>query len=110
MHRLGMPMAAKNRPVIVHFTEHWQMDQIMANKLNLKGYEYKGSRISIVQDYSKPTQAVRQANVNFQRAIAAKTGEKVIITKKGDFIIGKGSRFIFKIRRAVRALSCDKVD
>jgi hypothetical protein len=58
--------------------------------LKLKGYEYKGSRISIVQDYSKPTWAVRQANVNFERAIAAKTGEKVIITKKGDFIIAKG--------------------
>jgi len=43
-----------------------------------------------VQDYSKPTRAVRQVNVNFKRAIAAKTGEKVIITKNDDFIIGKG--------------------
>jgi hypothetical protein len=55
MHRLGMPMAGKNKPVIVRFSERWQVEQIISNKLKLKGYEYKGSRISIVQDYSKPT-------------------------------------------------------
>ncbi len=41
-----------------------------------------------MQDTSKATRAVGKTNRNFQLALQAKTGERVIVTKKGQFIVG----------------------